>query len=60
MSQEPTVCPQCKGDQLVTHIKAIDHGVASEYSVECRTCGIEIGYYAYGAWDPNYFRELNT
>lgn len=58
MSEEPTQCPQCKGDQLATRIKNIDGGVVSEYSIECRERGIEIGYYAHGAWDPNFFREL--
>jgi len=55
---QPTSCPVCKSTDLRTTIKAIDGGAASEYLVECKACDIELGYYAYGAWDPCYFREL--
>lgn len=53
------VCPDCGETQLRTHIKAIDGGVASEYIVECPVCDQALGFYAYGAWDPCYFRELD-
>lgn len=55
---EPTSCYKCGGTEFKTDIKAIDGGVLSEYIVECAVCGEALGYYAYGAWDPNYFREL--
>lgn len=57
---EPTSCPECGGDDFCTNIKTIDGGVASEYEVECVPCQVVIGYYAFGAWDPNFFRELST
>jgi len=55
----PTRCPECGGDELRANIKAIDGGVVSEYAVECVACPLVVGYYAFGAWDPNFFREID-
>lgn len=55
----PAKCRKCGSADLSEQVKAIDGGQASEVLVVCIACGTEVGFYAYGAWDPNFCRELD-
>lgn len=55
----PMRCPVCKSTSLSEEVKAVDGGQASEVLVTCDDCGKEVGFYGYGAWDPNFMRELD-
>jgi uncharacterized protein (DUF983 family) len=48
----PAKCPKCGSADLSEQVKD------AEVLVVCVACGTEVGFYAYGAWDPNFCREL--
>jgi DNA-directed RNA polymerase subunit RPC12/RpoP len=51
---EPVKCKYC-GSKKLNHVtKAIVAEVAAEIVINCRTCDEEVGYWAYGYYDPGY------
>lgn len=48
MSFEPTSCPHCGCDQVLSLDRSIDAGVVSEADYHCGRCLRHLGFYAYG------------
>jgi len=55
----PAKCPKCGSGDLSEQVKAVDGGQASEVLVVCVACSTEVGFYAYGAWDPNFYGDMH-
>ena len=51
---EPIACTSCDYDVIVTDTITYDGGYPSEVKFNCKSCGLELGYYAYGSFDPAY------
>lgn len=53
-SNAPMSCYRCGSTSFRNTTKSIDGGVVSQYVLHCKDCDTEVGYWAYGAWDPGY------
>ena len=51
---EPIKCTECESDNIVTDTLVYDGGYPSEVNFGCKSCGLALGYYAYGSFDPAY------
>jgi hypothetical protein len=54
----PIKCQYCGGTKIDTIIKDDLNGITTEYSVICGDCYNEIGYWAYGYYDPSFSENL--
>lgn len=50
----PIKCEYCDDTVIYEETMAIDGGYVSEFSCICTGCKEEIGYWAYGYYNPNY------
>ena len=54
----PKKCPNCKSTEFVETVKEQIEGIVCEYYITCKDCGTDLGYWAYGGFDPNFWREV--
>lgn len=47
-------CMACGSDVLFGEVISADHGFTSEWKLSCTKCKEEVGYWAYGHWNPYY------
>ena len=54
---KPKKCTKCDSTDLKSTVDDIVNGHICEETVICRTCGKELGFWAYGNWNPKYREE---
>lgn len=57
-SGAPKRCTHCECTELITEIKAVDGGYASEVEIRCSSCNECLGYRAYGNYDPCFIMSF--
>lgn len=50
----PLRCRHCLSDNLISVTKCEINGTICEFAVDCNHCGKNVGYWAYGYYDPSY------
>ena len=53
---EPIKCTECKSKNIKSIVKDTMQGTVCEELYECGDCGVPLGYWTYGYFDP-YFKE---
>lgn len=53
----PTKCTKCDSTDLKSIVADITNGYIGEETIICRTCGKDLGFWAYGVWNPKYKEE---
>lgn len=53
----PKCCTNCAATEFSQTIKEQVEGSVCEYSIMCDKCGTELGYWAYGNFNPDYVKR---
>lgn len=55
---QPVRCPICEGTDIFEASRDDIDGLVSEFACICGSCECEIGYWAYGHYDPSYRKSI--
>lgn len=55
---EPLKCSECGSNFLLDRIVSTDGGIPSEVHTICGECETDVGYFAYGSYDPAYMMDF--
>lgn len=55
---EPVACPHCGGEELISRVVDRFEQTPCELAVHCGNCREDLGFWAYGHWDPAYADSL--
>jgi len=56
----PLKCERCKSTEFEEVVRDDINGIVSEYIIYCKDCGLDVGYWGYGYYDPRYRANIFT
>lgn len=54
----PLICPYCNSGDIQEYTVCWEAGSECEVSYRCGSCSKEVGFWAYGAFDPDYVQTF--